>query len=103
MNGEEITVSRVLDALGNVWDPELGIDVVSLGLIYDVRVGESGIEVDMTLTTPGCPVSEYLPAEARETLIRALPEFPIRVDVVWEPMWTPARLSEDASRALGFA
>lgn len=94
--------ARVLEALSNVWDPELGIDIVNLGLIYDVRVGELGVVVDMTLTTPGCPVSDTLPWEARQTLSHALPEFPLQINLVWDPPWTPERLSESASRALGF-
>jgi metal-sulfur cluster biosynthetic enzyme len=93
---------RVLEALSNVWDPELGIDIVSLGLIYEVRVGELGVEVDMTLTTPGCPVSDTLPWEARQVLSRALPEYPLQINLVWDPPWTPERLSESASRSLGF-
>lgn len=94
--------TRVLDALSNVWDPELGIDIVSLGLIYDVRMGDLGVEVDMTLTTPGCPVSDTLPAEVRQTLAWALPEVPAQLNIVWEPPWTPDRLSEEASRSLGW-
>ena len=93
---------RVLAALSNVWDPELGIDIVSLGLIYEVRVGELGLEVDMTLTTPGCPVSDALPWEARQVLSMALPEVPVQLNLVWEPPWTPERLSAGASQALGF-
>lgn len=93
---------RVYDALRQVWDPELGIDIISLGLIYDVRVGELGVEVDMTLTTPGCPVSDSLPAEARAALAQAIPEVPLQLNVVWDPPWTPERLSEEASHSLGF-
>lgn len=97
---EPIEVAR--DALRGVWDPELGIDVVSLGLIYDIRVDETGLVVDMTLTTPGCPVSEQLPSEAAEAVRTALPQYPVRVDIVWEPPWTPERMSDDALGALGF-
>ena len=88
-------------ALRNVWDPELGIDIVSLGLIYDIRVEDTGLVVDMTLTTPGCPVSEQLPGEAAGALRCALPQYPIRVDVVWEPPWSPERMSDEALGALG--
>lgn len=98
----EDVVRRVYEALSEVWDPELGIDIVSLGLVYDVRVGELGIEVDMTLTTPGCPVSDSLPFEARMALSRAIPEVPSMVDLVWDPPWTPARMSQEASHALGY-
>lgn len=95
-------IKVALEALRNVWDPELGIDVVSLGLIYDLRVDDTGLVVDMTLTTPGCPVSEQLPSEAAEALRRALPQYPVRVDIVWDPPWNPERMSDEALAALGF-
>lgn len=94
---------QVLVALGNVWDPELGLDVVSLGLVYDVRVDGNAIEVDMTLTTPGCPVSEQLPTEAEAAVRTAVPDAEVRVHVVWDPPWTPERLSPVALEQLGFA
>src|SRR5690606_35951320 len=94
---------QVLAALGNVWDPELGLDVVSLGLVYDVRVDGDTIEIDMTLTTPGCPVSEQLPAEAEAAVRAAVPDAEVRVRVVWDPPWTPERLSPVALDQLGFA
>jgi metal-sulfur cluster biosynthetic enzyme len=94
---------QVLAALGNVWDPELGLDVVSLGLVYDVRVDGDIAEIEMTLTTPGCPVSEQLPAEAEAAVRAAVPEADVRVVVVWDPPWTPERLSPVALDRLGFA
>lgn len=93
----------VLGALGSVWDPELGVDVVSLGLVYDVRVAEGRVEVDMTLTTPGCPVSEQLPAEAEAAVRAALPGDEVAVHVVWDPPWTPERLTPVALERLGFS
>lgn len=99
----EEVVARVYEALGGVWDPELAVDVVSLGLIYDVRVDpDDGIEIDMTLTTPGCPVSDALPAEARQAVARVLPQYPVRVEIVWDPPWTPDRMSSDTAQTLGF-
>jgi metal-sulfur cluster biosynthetic enzyme len=94
---------QVLAALGNVWDPELGLDVVSLGLVYDVRLDGDVVEIDMTLTTPGCPVSEQLPAEAEAAVRAAVPAADVRVLVVWDPPWTPERLSPVALEQLGFA
>jgi metal-sulfur cluster biosynthetic enzyme len=91
-----------MGALRDVWDPELGLDVVSLGLVYDIRIERSAINIDMTLTTPGCPVSESLPAEAEAALRRALPGFDVTVRVVWDPPWSPERMSNDALAALGF-
>lgn len=95
-------LERAYEALHMVLDPELAVDIVDLGLVYDVRVVENRIEVDMTLTTIGCPVSESLPEEAREALVAALPGFEIQVDVVWDPPWTPERLAPEAMVTLGF-
>lgn len=95
-------VAEAYRALGGVWDPELGFDVVALGLIYDIRVEDGGLVIDITLTTPGCPVSEQLPAESAEAVRRVLPEYPVRVNIVWEPPWTPERMSEEVLGSLGF-
>jgi len=93
----------VLEALSLVWDPELALDVVSLGLVYDIRIDGDVVEIDMTLTTPGCPVSEQLPAEAEAAVSAALPEVEVRLQVVWDPPWTPERLTPTALEQLGFA
>ena len=89
-------IATTRHALSQVWDPELGVDLVSLGLIYDIRVVDGGIEVDMTLTTPGCPVSEQLSGEAAAAVRQVLPDIPVNVQVVWEPPWTPERMAPDA-------
>lgn len=95
--------ARAERALRTVLDPELALDVVSLGLIYDLRVDPSGnVEVDMTLTTPGCPVSELLPTEVQDALAAELGPEAVTVNVVWEPPWSPERLSEEAKADLGF-
>jgi len=93
---------QVRAALSDVWDPELGLDVVALGLIYDIRVSEEEVEIDMTLTTPGCPVSEQLPLDAEAAVRAALPGTAVTVHLVWDPPWTPERLSPVASEQLGF-
>ena len=86
--------------LRGVVDPELGLDIVDLGLVYDVRREADGVVVEMTLTTPGCPVSESLPAEAGQALEEAL-GVPARIVVVWDPPWTPERIDPAAAAALG--
>ena len=98
----DVRRDRALAALGNVWDPELGLDVVALGLVYDVRVDGDVIEIDMTLTTPGCPVSEQLPTEAETAVRTAVPDADVHVHVVWDPPWTPERLSPVALEQLGY-
>lgn len=93
--------AAVLTALGAVWDPELGLDIVSLGLVYDVRVDGARVAIDMTLTTPGCPVSDELPAEAARAVQAAIPDADVVVDLVWDPPWTPERLTPVAIGRLG--
>lgn len=91
---------KVLAALKTVDDPEIGMDIVSLGLVYKVEpAGDNGILLEMTLTTPGCPVSEILPRMAQEAAEQALgPDHPIPVDlrVVWDPPWGPELIDPEA-------
>jgi metal-sulfur cluster biosynthetic enzyme len=99
-------VEQVRDALRGVYDPELGIDIVAMGLVYDVREEGGRVVVDMTLTTPGCPVSESLPDAAWSAAIDALGPggvTAVEVRLVWDPPWTPERLSPDALAALGMS
>jgi metal-sulfur cluster biosynthetic enzyme len=86
--------------LHDVVDPELGLDIVDLGLVYAVRQDGDGLVVEMTLTTPGCPVSEALPAEASAALEAGL-GVPVQVVVVWDPPWTPDRIDPAAAEVLG--
>ncbi len=89
------------DALRGVYDPELYLDVVSLGLVYDVRAEDGNLVVEMTMTTPGCPASEMLPEMARVAISDAVDgAVAVEVRVVWDPPWSPAMIGEDA--ALGF-
>ncbi|MCZ7534242.1 MAG: metal-sulfur cluster assembly factor [Acidimicrobiia bacterium] len=97
----ENIVERAYDALRTVWDPELAIDIVTLGLIYDVRAVDGGVEVDMTMTTPGCPVSDSLPAEATIALQNEFPQMSVWVNVVWDPPWDPSRIGSDGSNITG--
>jgi metal-sulfur cluster biosynthetic enzyme len=96
-------VSAAWNALAGVYDPELYLDVVSLGLVYDVRVDDGALIVEMTMTTPGCPVSETLPVEAADAIRQATADsLPVDVRVVWEPPWDPSMMNEAAASALGF-
>jgi metal-sulfur cluster biosynthetic enzyme len=93
-------LDAVRDALGQIYDPELAIDIVSLGLVYDLRAEGDHVVIEMTLTTPGCPVSESLPEQAAAAAADALGAGASeRVDLrlVWDPPWTPDRLHERAN------
>lgn len=90
------------EQLAHVYDPEIGLDLVNLGLIYDVRVRDGRVEVEMSLTTPGCPLSDAMPA-AVERAVDLVPGVrQVTVELVWEPRWDPDMMSEEAKRQLGF-
>ncbi len=92
---------EVLDALRCVNDPEVGINIVDLGLVYRAERTPEGIKVALTLSTPSCPLSEMLIEEAQEALRSRFPDAPsIYVELVWDPPWTPDRMSETARRLL---
>lgn len=93
----------VIAALKGVYDPEIPVNIYDLGLIYGVEVEEGGaVRVRMTLTAPACPVAAMLPRQVEER-IRALPGVTqAKVDLVWDPPWTPERMSQEARRRLGF-
>ena len=96
-----VTEAEVIEALGRVVDPELGVNIVDLGLIYDVRIRDAQVDVTMTLTTPGCcPLHAVLPRAAERVLqgIEGVAEG--RVHLVWEPAWSPDRMSEAARKQL---
>ncbi len=90
-------------ALRHVYDPELYLDVVSLGLVYDVRQVDDSIVVDMTLTTPGCPASESISEMARAAIADAVGvDVDVDVRLVWEPPWNPEMIDAEAAAELGF-
>jgi FeS assembly SUF system protein len=92
----------ILDALRTVFDPEIPVNIVELGLIYEVFVDAADVAaVRMTLTAPGCPVAQSLPLEVAAK-VRAVPGVAdAKVDVVWEPAWTKDRMSDAAKLQLG--
>jgi FeS assembly SUF system protein len=92
----------VVAALRTCYDPEIPVDIYELGLIYDVTVGADGVvQVRMTLTSPGCPAAQELPAEVERT-VRAVPGVSdARVEVVFDPPWDTCRMSEAARLKLG--
>ena len=95
-------MAPVLEALKTVRDPEIPMDLVELGLIYELIVKKGGtVYVEMTLTTPACPVAASMPGEV-EAAIRAVPGVgDVRVKLVWTPPWGPERMSEEARLELG--
>jgi metal-sulfur cluster biosynthetic enzyme len=96
------TVEEVEEALGNVIDPELGLDFVELGLIYGVEVQEGDVHVTFTLTSPGCPIGPQVSEQIEEFVSELDGVSSVESTMVFTPPWTPERMSEDAKFALGF-
>ena len=92
----------ILDAIRTVFDPEIPVNILELGLIYDVVVDASGVAgIRMTLTAPGCPAAQSLPVEVARKAKAVEGVTDVKVDVVWDPPWTKDRMSDAAKLQLG--
>ena len=100
--GDAALQEKVIEALKTVRDPEIPVNLVDLGLIYDLVVTKTGtIYVEMTLTTPACPVAGALPGQVQEAIAAVPGVQEVRVKLVWTPPWTRDRMSEEAKLELG--
>jgi metal-sulfur cluster biosynthetic enzyme len=96
------TKEQVLEALTRVYDPEIPVDIVNLGLVYDVAI-EAGIaRIKMTTTSPGCPVGDFLAAEVERALLKLPGVEAVGVEFVWAPPWSPEMMSPEAKKTLGW-
>lgn len=94
----------VLGMLRSVIDPELGVNIVDLGLVYDVSISADGaVAIEMTLTTPGCPLGGFLDDQIRACLAQLPQVRGVEVALVWDPPWQPAAMSDAAREQLGWA
>ena len=92
----------ILAALKSVIDPELGINIVDLGLVYAAARTATGINIELTMTTPACPLGEMMTEEIKLVLRDRFPDLPdVRVDIFWDPPWSPELMSEESRRLLG--
>lgn len=99
-----IDLTEVEEKLKDVYDPEIGVNVVDLGLIYKVEEPEEGtLHIEMTMTTPGCPAHDTLSEAVEWAAAQAFGVGLVQVDVVWDPPWTPELMSEEAKAFLGFS
>lgn len=93
---------EILAALKAVIDPELGINIVDLGLVYHAARTVNGIDIALTMTTPACPLGEMMTGEIKQVLGDHFPDAPdVRVELVWDPPWSPDLMSEESRRQLG--
>lgn len=93
---------RIVQALYKCFDPEIPVNIYELGLIYDITIAPDGaVKINMTLTSPGCPVAGSLPGDVQRRVLAVESVTSAKVDVVWDPPWTPSRMSEAAKLQLG--
>jgi FeS assembly SUF system protein len=91
----------VIAACATVYDPEIPVNIYELGLVYAIEIADDGhVDVEMTLTAPGCPSAQELPVQVREAVMAVPGVTDCEVEVVWDPPWDPSRMTEDARLAL---
>ena len=94
-------MDKIVEKLKTVYDPEIPVDIYELGLIYDVRIDQKKATLDMTLTSPHCPVAESLPMEVKRSVEQISELDEVEVKIVWEPPWDKTKMSEAARLELG--
>jgi FeS assembly SUF system protein len=101
--GEAQFEGKVIEAISTVFDPEIPVNIYELGLIYNIDInGMKDVRIDMTLTSPACPVAGTLPGDVERVVQTVEGIGGVAVELVWEPSWTPDRMSEAAKLELGF-
>jgi FeS assembly SUF system protein len=94
---------KIVEMLKTIFDPEIPVDIYELGLIYEVRISKEGVvEIDMTLTSPNCPVAESLPKDVKEKVESVEGVTEAHVNIVFDPPWDKDMMSEEAKLELGF-
>lgn len=104
MNETALTEEAIRAVLTEIIDPEVGVNIVDLGLIYQIHIlDKRRVSVEMTMTSPACPLSAYLMDSVKMMLLQRLKQLDsVAVQLVWEPPWTPAMMSEAAKEQLGW-
>jgi metal-sulfur cluster biosynthetic enzyme len=93
-------MERLWAALSDVRDPEMPVNLVDLGVIYAIREAAGAVEVDLTFTAMGCPAADFILEDVRERLLREEGVHDVRINIVWSPPWTAARMTEEGRDAL---
>lgn len=93
---------RIREALKKVIDPELGVSIVDMGLIYDVRFEDGVAEVEMTLTSPGCPLAPVIDEKVREAVAEVSEVKKLSIELVWDPPWNQELMSDELKAEYGF-
>ncbi|MBN9294219.1 MAG: SUF system Fe-S cluster assembly protein [Flavobacteriia bacterium] len=95
--------NKIVDVLKTIYDPEIPVDIFELGLVYEVRIdNDNNVQIDMTLTSPNCPVAESLPKEVEDKVAAVEGVNEAKVNIVFDPPWDKDMMSEEAKLELGF-
>src|SRR5215813_8909707 len=99
---KQILELKIIDALQTCYDPEIPVDIYELGLVYGIDISDSGdVQIQMTLTAPNCPVAASLPLEVESKVGAIEGVKSAHIEIVWDPPWNPAKMSESAKLQLG--
>jgi metal-sulfur cluster biosynthetic enzyme len=103
MSGGPIDEDRVRDALRGVMDPEAGLNIVDLGLVYGIEAADAGVKLQLTMTSAACPMADMIIDHVHEALAGELgTEVPVTIEMVWDPPWTPERMTDLAREHFGW-
>ena len=98
-----MTEEKIYSLIGQIIDPEVGVDIVNLGLVYGVNILDiNNVKVTMTMTSRGCPLHKFITDEVNSKIKREYPDAEIEVDLVWDPVWTADMMSDQARMTLGW-
>ncbi len=98
---KKVTEEDVLGILSEIYDPEIPIDIVNLGLVYKIKVEGSKVDIDMSMTSPGCPAAGQIVSESKYLVEELEGVDEVNIEIVWEPPWDPSKMSEAAKESLG--
>lgn len=98
-----MTAEQIRDTLKQVLDPEIGVNIVDLGLVYNIEVRPEEVYIQLTMTTPACPLHGVITRDIDKVLRQTFPDLgPMTIELVWEPSWTPEMMSDAAKKRLGW-
>lgn len=98
----DVTVERIYEVLRRCNDPEIPVNIVDLGLIYQIKIKGDWVGITMTLTTPGCGMGGYIANDVKEKLLSIPGVHEAEVKIIWEPQWNKSMMTEEARKRLGF-
>jgi len=92
---------KIYELLKTVIDPEVNVNIIDLGLVYEINIDGNNVEVVMTLSTPGCPLGDTIMENVSQVIVANIPDVKVDVKLVWEPAWNPELISPEGKAALG--